>query len=89
MSLAIFSSARAARFVAAARFAAQVPPDIGGDFPSRVDGAVGQIANQHLLLPIAQTGHRQDCARIGCDDRPQVAIDRKPEARSNTSTRYP
>ena len=65
--------------VAPAGLAAQLLADIGGDLPAAVERAVGQVADQGLLLAVAQPGDRQDRAGIGGDDRAEIPVDREPQ----------
>ena len=53
--------------------------DLVGDRPSGVDGPVGDVADQGLLLAVAEPGDGQDGARVGGDGGAEVAVDREPE----------
>ncbi len=55
------------------------PTDFGRNPPLAVDRAVGEVADQGLLLAVAQPGDGQDRARVGRDGRAQVAVDREPQ----------
>jgi hypothetical protein len=48
--------------------------DLVGDRPARVDGSVGNVADQAFLLAIAKTRDGENRARAGGDGRAQVAI---------------
>ncbi len=53
--------------------------DLVGDRPLRVDGPVGDVANQGFLLAVAESSDGEDRAGVGGDRRAEVSIDREPE----------
>ncbi len=57
----------------------QGPTNLVRNLPFRSDGPIMEVTDQGLLLAVAQPDHGQNRARIGGDDRAQIAVDRAPQ----------